>query len=144
MTNKEKYYGELMNYALAGIDIAINKNTNKIVFCKGFKCVDCKFNEHQGVTCDLCKLKWLNEEYIEPEPETDWSKVKVDTPILVRSREDEPWKVRYFARYENENEGVYCWFNGATSYTVIDNEMSLWFFVKLPTPEELEQYRKKV
>ena len=143
MTNKEKYYDELMDYALAGLDIAIDKNTNKIASCVGCQCSQCKFNT-SGMACSEEKLKWLNEEYIEPEPKTDWSKVKVDTLILVKNKKDEPWRVRYFARYENENEGVYCWFNGATSYTVIDNEMSLWFFVKLPTPEELEQYRKKV
>ena len=142
MTNKEKYYDELMDYALAGLDIAIDKNTNEIVHCKGFKCSDCKFGEYWDVTCCYCKLEWLNEEYIEPEPETDWSKVEVDTPILVRSKEDESWRVRHFAKCENGQ--AYCWGHGHTSYTAIDSQVYLWLLTKLPTPEELEQYRKKV
>lgn len=142
MTNKEKYYDELMDYALMGIDIAIGKNTNKIVPCKGFKCSDCKFDEYLDVTCDSCKLIWLNEEYIEPEPKTDWSKVEVDTPILVKNKKDEPWKVRYFAKYENGK--VLCWNGGGTSYTVMYNtSIYTWNFAKLSTLEELERYRKK-
>ena len=140
MTNKEKYYDELMDYALAGLDIAIDKDTNKIVSCKGFKCSDCKFGEYWGVTCDPCKLEWLNEEYIEPEPETDWSKVEVDTPILVKNIESQAWIVKYFAK--NEDGKVWCWSDGRTSYTT--KSVCDWEFAKLPTPEELEQYRKKV
>ena len=37
----------------------------------------------------------------EEEPEIDWYKVAVDTPILVRDSEDEEWQRRYFAKYEN-------------------------------------------
>ena len=33
--------------------------------------------------------------------EVDWTKVKVDTPILVKSCEGETWKKRYFAKYKN-------------------------------------------
>ena len=41
--------------------------------------------------------------YAEPEePEVDWSKVEVDTPILVRNTDNEEWNKRYFARYEYE------------------------------------------
>lgn len=140
MTNREKYYDKLMDYALAGADIAVDKNTNKIVSCKGFKCSDCKFSKYWGVTCAPCKLEWLNEEYIEPE--TDWSKVEVDTPILVRNKENEPRQVRYFAKYENEK--VWCWVDGRTSYTTTDAALIFrWTLAKLPTPEELEKYRKK-
>lgn len=143
LTNKEKYYDELMDYALAGVDIAIDKNTNEIVACKRSKCVDCKFGQYLDITCCDCKLKWLNEEYIEPE--TDWSKVEVDTPILVKNKEDESWKVRYFAKYKNRK--VWCWDYGKTSYSVHDlrcNPLIDWKYAKLLTPAELEQYRRKV
>lgn len=143
MTNKEKYYDELINYALVGIDIAIDTNTNTIMPCNRCKCSDCKFNEYQGVACFDCKLKWLNEEYIEPEPKTDWSKVEVDTPILVRAKETDPWEVRYFAKYENGM--TYCWRDGKTSYTaIVAANVCDWEHAKLPTPEELEQYRKRM
>lgn len=59
----------------------------------------------------------------------DWSKVKVDTPVLV-SADNKTWFKRYFARYKDGN--VYCWLNGKTSWTAID-EVSIgnWNYVKL-------------
>ena len=49
------------------------------------------------------------------EPENYWSKVAVDTPILVRDGENENWLKRHFAKYENGI--VYAWDNGSTSWT---------------------------
>lgn len=141
MTNKEKYYEVLMDYLMAGTATAVDKDTGKVMSCPQMACSQCKFNK-EGIACPDERLKWLNEEYIEPE--TDWSKVEVDTPILVKNKEDEPWKVRYFAKYKNGK--VLCWNYGRTSYTVHDLKFSLltyWKCAKLPTPEELEQYRKK-
>ena len=59
----------------------------------------------------------------------DWSKVNVDTPILVSS-DNKTWFKRYFARYKDGN--VYCWLNGKTSWTAID-EISIgnWNYAKL-------------
>lgn len=59
----------------------------------------------------------------------DWSKVPVDTPILV-SNDNKGWIKRYFARYEDGN--VYCWLNGKTSWTAIC-ELSIghWGYAKL-------------
>ena len=59
----------------------------------------------------------------------DWSKVPVDTPILV-SNDNKEWIKRYFARYEDGN--VYCWLNGKTSWTAIC-ELSIghWAYAKL-------------
>ena len=49
-------------------------------------------------------------------PSVDWSKVAVDTPILVRDSEEEMWRRRHFAKYENGI--VYSWSGGATHWTV--------------------------
>lgn len=59
----------------------------------------------------------------------DWSKVEVDTPVLV-SNDNKEWIKRYFARYEDGN--VYCWLNGRTSWTAIC-ELSIghWGYIKL-------------
>ena len=59
----------------------------------------------------------------------DWSKVEVDTPVLV-SNDNKEWIKRYFARYEDGN--VYCWLNGKTSWTAIC-ELSIghWDYTKL-------------
>lgn len=49
----------------------------------------------------------------------DWSKVAVDTPILVR-RFDGDWEKRHFAYFKNGK--VYAWLGGATSWTVENSE----------------------
>ena len=60
----------------------------------------------------MLQTLWLLKDY--EEPEVDWSKVEVDTPILGRNREDEDWYRRYFAEYRDGV--VYTWVNGATSW----------------------------
>ena len=59
----------------------------------------------------------------------DWSKVAVDTPILV-GNDNKIWFKRYFARYKDGK--VYAWLNGKTSWSSI-NEISFghWKYVKL-------------
>ena len=73
----------------------------------------------EEASCGLCNTLttlWLLEEYEEPEePKTDWSKVEVDTPILVRQVEKGEWKRRHFAKYEHGR--VYVWNNGSTSWS---------------------------
>lgn len=60
----------------------------------------------------------------------DWSKVKVDTPILVRDYETSKWEKRYFAFFENGK--VHAWNGGVTSWTSErhNNTMS-WEYAKL-------------
>ena len=73
------------------------------------------------------------EEY--KEPEVDWSKVKVDTPILVRQTEDGEWLRRHFAKYEGGI--VYTWKDALTSWTVLhDEDVTAWKYAKLAESEE--------
>ena len=76
--------------------------------------------------------KWANSEYVEPP--VDWSKVAVDTPILVRDSEKESWRKRYFAKYENGI--VYAWENGATSWSVYRSNITDGGMAKLAESEE--------
>lgn len=59
----------------------------------------------------------------------DWSKVPIDTPVLI-SNDKKIWFKRYFARYEDGK--VYCWLNGKTSWTA-ECEFSTghWDYAKL-------------
>lgn len=60
----------------------------------------------------------------------DWSKVEVDTPIFVRMSDEEAWKCRYFAMYEDGE--VYAWQLGRTSWSnVIKNSPIAWKYAKL-------------
>ena len=86
-----------------------------------------------NMNCDACHMlqtMWLLEEY--EEPETDWSKVAVDTPILVKDFEGEEWLKRYFAKYENGT--VYAWNGGCTSFS--ESSWTGWKYAKLAESEE--------
>ena len=60
----------------------------------------------------------------------DWSKVAIDTPILV-SCDGENWYNRYFASFDGVN--VMAWEYGATSWSVEDvvDEVYRWEYAKL-------------
>ena len=80
------------------------------------------------VRCCMFQMIWLLEEYEEPEePEVNWDKVEVDTPILVRYSKKATWKKRYFAKYENNK--VYAWDAGATSWSA--KTITDWRYAKL-------------
>ena len=84
--------------------------------------------------CNMLQLMWLMKEY--EESQVDWSKVEVDTPILVRMNEDKEWERRYFAKYENGV--VYAWNSGNTSWTThyMTACMTPWSYAKLAESEE--------
>lgn len=60
----------------------------------------------------------------------DWSKVKVDTPILVKDDYDDKWEKAYFAEYENGM--IYAWSNGRTSFSARSKDDTfIWDCAKL-------------
>lgn len=132
MTNKEKYGNEIIE--LATNTAVFGLKNGKPAICEEIKCEECDFYES-----DSCKgstynfREWLNSEYVEPP--VDWNKVAVDTPILVRNSEEETWRKRYFAKYENET--VYAWDGGKTSWSV-ESKLRIfdWKFAKLAESEE--------
>ena len=112
MTNKEKYGNEIIE--LATNTAVFGLKNGKPAICEEIKCEECDFYESdscKGSTYNFREL--LNSEYVEPP--VDWTKVPVDTPILVRNSEEETWRKRYFAKYENET--VYAWDGGKTSWS---------------------------
>ena len=121
MKNYEKYAEKIREY-------------NGPNFCTDFivpyvlKSDDC-FNNCSR--CGMLQIIWLLEDY--EEPETDWSKVPVDTPILVRDYEGSDWFRRHFAKYENGT--VYAWDGGDTSWSGGD-VMTMWKYAKLAESEE--------
>ena len=60
----------------------------------------------------------------------DWSKVAVDTPILVTDDYDEEWVKSYFASYKNGK--VRAWMGGRTSFSVKNKTDTFgWKYAKL-------------
>ena len=83
-------------------------------------------------TCRVLQLVWLAEGGDPKEPETDWSKVEVNTPILVRHDECDKWSYRYFAKYENGV--VYAWHCGCPNWA--KDCMVRWEYAKLAKSED--------
>lgn len=129
MTNKEYYNDKIIEIACREeCTIAFNNKTNEMVACNDLLyCSCCKF-ANQG-NCREALSKWLDEEY--KEPSVNWSKVAVDTKILVKNSEDDKWYKRYFAKYEDGK--VYTFFNGRTSWSVKDGDYYVcdWEYAKL-------------
>lgn len=124
MTNYEHYKSEIDKITRMGRMVAVEEKTGKITSCNQITCLQCMFDSCSAGNCDAAALAWADAEYIEQE--VDWSKVAVDTPILV-SIDNVQWYCRHFAKYEN---GLfYVWDDGRTSYTT--NTKSTWKYAKL-------------
>ena len=134
MTNEEFYKDELkvimkrVTKDLLIDQIAVNKQ-GQPKCCITQSCTDCIFNGHCAVEA---KKQWLKQEHVE---QVDWSKVKVDTPILVRNYESGDWTKRYFAKFVDGK--VYAWIAGATSWSA-DGELDVtsWNCAKLAESED--------
>ena len=131
MTNKEKYADKIIE--IAAISRLALKD-GKPVPCAEMRCSECGFYS-TNYSCTHNVREWLDLEYVAPP--VDWSKVEVDTPILVRDREKEAWRRRHFAKYENGK--VYAWLGGATYWSTSgtdDDYMTDWKMAKLAESEE--------
>lgn len=131
MTNREKFAEQILDIACNGDSVAVNKVTLEPIRCRGIACKECLFNSNGDEFCIDKRKKWANSEYVEPP--VDWSKVAVDTPILVRDNAALEWTKRYFAKYENGS--VYAWGDGATSWSSEGNTVA-WRLAKLPGRSE--------
>lgn len=124
MTNYEHYKEQIDKIVRMGRMVAVEEKTGKVTSCNQITCLQCRFDSCSAGNCDAAALAWADAEYIEQE--VDWSKVAVDTPILV-SIDNVQWYCRHFAKYEN---GLfYVWDDGRTSYTT--NTKSTWKYAKL-------------
>ena len=122
MKNYEKYADEIREYK--GINICSEFIKSHILEADNCNGIDCQ-------RCGMLQMLWLLEEY--KEPEIDWSKVEVDTPILVRDHESQEWDARHFAKYEDGY--IYSWIGGFTSWTS-KGKMVEWRYAKLAESED--------
>ena len=120
MKNYEKYADEIREYD--GDDFCCSFIRPYIL--KADNCSDMPCSR-----CQMLQTLWLLEDC--EESEVDWNKVEVNTPILVRDCEDDRWIKRYFAKYENEI--IYAWNSGATSWST--SCMTGWKYAKLAESE---------
>lgn len=128
MTNREKYAKKILDIVCAGKRIAVKNGVP--CDCSATECGECDLSQGDS-HCSGELVEWCNSKYIEPP--VDWSKVPIDTPILVRDLENEKWTKRHFAKYEGGK--VWAYRNGTTSWT--NNGIYCWTFEKLAADDEL-------
>ncbi len=127
MLNREKYRNEIIDAVVNDIGL----KDGKPVSCFQIRCADCGFYDYD-FGCNGKAKEWLNSEYVEPA--VDWSKVAVDTPILVGNYENYLHNRRYFAKYENGH--IYAYREGKTSFSAESkNDITSWKYGKLAESE---------
>lgn len=137
MTNFEMYKDEILEILKTGRPfgkLKQNGGNGELVVCS-YKCEKCDFNISDGnTTCPAARLKWLYDEY----REVDWSKVAIDTPILVKHNLDDEWRHRYFAGL-SESDKVTSWVDGKTKWSSLDmhseDKTIEWKYAKLAEVE---------
>lgn len=131
MINYEKYKDEIDEiFDTNDGTIAINKNTNEITNCSDFECSKCLFSARYNntISCPITMAKWLVSEY-----KVDWSKVPVDTPVLI-SVDNKNWFNRYFAGVNEKGQPtVFCY--GATQWSNGYEEPCHFKYIKLAEVE---------
>lgn len=131
MLNIEKYKKMLIDMEIIDVNKLAVVNDKPVNCTDLYVCGECDFGEKKN--CEPYLEEWLFSEY--EEPEVDWSKVMVDTPILVKDILKSEWIKRYFAKYENGR--VYVWKEGKTSWTVVnEHDVNFWKYAKLAESEE--------
>ena len=117
----DKFVIEIGEVYSSGLPFANDDEPSILDRIKGFNSL--LFDEN-----GLDKLKKLEKS----ELGVDWSKVAVDTPILVSNNGDY-WRRRYFAKYENGM--VYAFNGGKTSWSNHGEEPIAWEYAKLAESE---------
>lgn len=123
MTNRERYAEKILDIAVTGNSIAIDKCGN-LHKCNELRCDNCTFGDLGN--CRSCHEKvkeWSEQEYVKPP--VDWSKVPVDTKVFVRDSDGGFWCPRYFARFENGK--IVTWKYGATSFSAEGFDDVTWW-----------------
>lgn len=95
-----------------------------------------KDNDCKKIGCNTCAkmfAAWMFADYVEqPKPEVDWSKVPVDTLVMVWDS-DSDYTYRYFKGKKGTKYEV--WESGATSKTA-DGMTEPWEYCELVEDEE--------
>ena len=135
--NREKFAKEIMDIACSGSGIAMKGGV--LVPCDGLRCTlrctECDFSSlipsTNNKSCDISVKEWCESEYVEPS--IDWSKIEVNTPIMVRDKPNGEWLRRYFAKYKDGI--VFAFNNGGDSWSSC-YECTSWNFAKLAEKED--------
>lgn len=134
MTNYENQKTEIDEILERNLWFGVEEETKKVAPCPQMSCFECLFHdERDSWYCGLRSMKWLVSEY--KEPEVDWSKVPIDTPILVSDAGVNCWSRRYFAGVSKQGEPL-VYPNGKTSWSSESfHRPETWSYIKLAEAE---------
>lgn len=123
MKNKEKY-----------IDLIIDCFANGIScqFARGAVKINCNIT-----SCSECHSKV--KRWLESEVEIDWSKVPIDTPVIVWNNGMSKYN-RYFAGLSDDGS-ILTFINGGTKWSSKD-ERCAWDNAELANEKDIEKYAK--
>ena len=131
MTNYEHYKEQIEWITRLGRRVAMNATTGEIVCCADINCDECLFRGSEDANCSQKAFEWAEEEY--KESEIDWSKVPIDTAVLI-SVDNEKWFNRYFAGVNEKGQPtVFCY--GATQWSNGYKEPCHFKYIKLAEVE---------
>ena len=129
MTNKEFYRDKIFEIACEGHSIAVVNGKPKE--CENTQCIRCDF--FGKIDCEKLLKEWMEKEHEEPRIQSEVKKLKQDDRVLA-SANGVDWIKRHFEKYDQEENVVYVYTEGATSWT--ENQGSLsWKYAKLPEDE---------
>lgn len=121
MKNRERFKNELIEACKnKSFHVFFNKYITPMYNCPTYGGI----NEEERI---LLTMLWLDEEY--QQPYVNWHEISVDTPVLVKNREEDDWNRRYFAKVVGEK--VITFVDGQTSWTS-DGCLIDWAYAKLP------------
>lgn len=101
-----------------------------LFFFKNERSSLCPFSPRVMVACTCFEEKDQLIDIAEYLGVVDWSKVPIDTPILVRDRENNEWIKQHFCVYEHGE--VFAWRDGKTSFSARSEvDAVCWNFAKL-------------
>lgn len=101
-----------------------------LFFFKNERDLLCPFSPRVMVACTCFEEKDQLIDVAEYLGIVDWSKVAVDTPILVKDDCDDKWEKAYFAGYKDEM--ICAWNNGRTSFSARNKDDTfIWDCAKL-------------
>ena len=136
MTNYESVEPDKVKEVFAR-SFAVDKRTGKVKTCSKWDCVNCLFYESND--CIKAREDWLDQPVFDHEKDIDWSKVPVDTPVIVWNT-DEEYR-RYFSGIKDGRFFAYA--DGRTSWSSTTGNICSWSHCNLYRQEDVEKYRKK-
>ena len=142
MLNREKFAKEIMDIALKHSTVSLTTD-GKLIQCGEIPCGYCMFYKRAPKCADAFE-KWLNFEY--KQPEIDWNKVPVDTPVFVWNDCSSKREKRYFKLIEPELKilSYETFTGGRTSWSNDGNATEVWRHCELAREEDKQKYAKKV